>query len=147
MQSPSSCDAKAIATSVFSAGGQTASLSTPIRFTGCDKLAFAPKLALRLTGKRQTTTGKLVNTFENVPDAPVSSFNLNINGGSIGILAVTRTRKGKINLCAGRHVAEADLDGHNSRQQALDISMKTPCSKRQTKAAKRATKRAAQAKH
>jgi hypothetical protein len=78
-----------------------------------------------------------------VPDAPVSSFNLNIQGGNTGILAVTRTRQGKINLCAGRHVAEADLDGHNSRHTSLDIGMKTPCTKRQTKAARRAAKRAA----
>jgi hypothetical protein len=265
MRSPTSCKAKTIATSVSSAGGQTAGLSTPLQATGCSKLAFKPKLALALTGRKQTRTGKhpglkatvtqrsgeagiqkvevrlpkslaldpsnaqalcefadgtkddlenrcpkgsivgrakatspllkkplagnvyfvknvridpktgnqirtlpmiivalrgeidinlrgessttnsgkLVNTFDNVPDAPVSSFNLNINGGNTGILAVTRTRKGKINLCAGRHVAEADIDGHNSRSSDLDIGMKTPCSKRQTKAAKRAAKRAA----
>jgi hypothetical protein len=265
MRSPTSCKAKAIGASVSSAGDQTANLSVPLQATGCSKLGFKPKLALALTGKKQTKTGKhpglkatvtqrsgeagiqkaevrlpkslaldpsnaqalcefadgtkddlenrcpkgsivgrakatspllkkplagnvyfvkniridpktgnqirtlpmiivalrgeiainlrgessttnsgkLVNTFDNVPDAPVSSFNLNINGGSTGILAVTRTRKGKINLCAGRHIAEADIDGHNSRQSSLDISMKTPCSKRQTKAAKRAAKRAA----
>jgi hypothetical protein len=265
MRSPTSCKAKTIATSISSAGDQTANLSAPLQATGCSKLAFKPKLALQLTGKKQiktgkhpglkatvtqrsgeagiqkaevrlpkslaldpsnaqalcefadgtkddlenrcpkgsivgrakatspllkkplsgnvyfvkniridpntgnqirtlpmiivalrgeiainlrgesstTKAGKLVNTFDNVPDAPVSKFNLNINGGNTGILAVTRTRKGKINLCAGRHIAESDIDGHNSRQQALDIGMKTPCSKRQTKAAKRAAKRAA----
>jgi hypothetical protein len=262
---PTSCKAKVIGTTVSSAGGQTANLSTPFHATGCSKLGFKPKLALSLTGKKQTKTGKhpglkatvtqqpgeagiqraevrlpkslaldpsnaqalcefadgtkddlenrcpkgsivgrakatspllkgplagnvyfvknvridkktgnairtlpmiivalrgeiainlrgessttksgkLVNTFDNVPDAPVSSFNLNINGGNTGILAVTRTRNAKINLCAGRHIAEADIDGHNSRQSTLDIGMKTPCSKRQTKAAKRAAKRAA----
>jgi hypothetical protein len=265
MRSPTSCKTKTIATSVSSAGDQTAGLTTPLQATGCSKLAFKPKLALALTGKKQTRTGKhpglkatvtqrsgeagiqkaevrlpkslaldpsnaqalceftdgtkddlenrcpkgsivgrakatspllkaplsgnvyfvknvridkktgnairtlpmiivalrgeiavnlrgessttnsgkLVNTFDNVPDAPVSSFNLNIQGGNTGILAVTRTRKGKINLCAGRHIAEADIDGQNSRHNDLDITMKTPCSKRQTKAAKRAAKRAA----
>jgi hypothetical protein len=265
MRSPTSCKAKTIGTSVSSAGDQTANLTAPLQATGCSKLAFKPKLALSLTGKKQTKTGKhpglkatvtqrsgeagiqkaevrlpkslaldpsnaqalcefadgtkddldnrcpkgsivgrakatspllkkplsgnvyfvknirvdpktgnqirtlpmiivalrgeiainlrgessttnsgkLVNTFDNVPDAPVSSFNLNINGGSTGILAVTRTRKGKINLCAGRHIAEADIDGQNSRRSDLDVVMKTPCSKRQTKAAKRAAKRAA----
>jgi len=265
MRSPTSCEAKTIATSVSSAGGQTANLSAPLQATGCSKLAFKPKLKLALTGKSQirtgkhpglkatvtqrsgeagiqkaevrlpkslaldpsnaqalcefadgtkddlenrcpkgsivgrakatspllkkplagnvyfvknvridkktgnairtlpmiivalrgeiainlrgvsstTNSGKLVNTFANVPDAPVSSFNLNINGGNTGILAVTRTRQGKINLCAGRHIAEADIDGHNGRRNDLDISMKTPCSKKQTKAAKRSAKRAA----
>jgi hypothetical protein len=262
---PTSCKPKTIGTSVSSAGGQTANLSTPFQVRGCSKLGFKPKFAFSLTGRKQTKTGKhpglkakvtqqpgeagiqkaevrlpkslaldpdnaqalcefadgtkddlenrcpkgsivgrakatspllkkplsgnvyfvkniridpktgnqirtlpmiivalrgeiainlrgessttnsgkLVNTFASVPDAPVSSFNLNINGGNTGILAVTRTRKGKINLCAGRHIAEADIDGHNSRQSALDIGMKTPCSKRQTKAARRAAKRAA----
>jgi hypothetical protein len=265
MRSPTSCKAKTISTSVSSAGGQTAGLTTPLQATGCSKLAFKPKLKLALTGKKQiktgkhpglkatvtqrsgeagiqkaevrlpkslaldpsnaqalcefadgtkddlekrcpkgsivgrakatspllkkplagnvyfvknirvdpktgnqirtlpmiivalrgeiainlrgesstTNDGKLVNTFDNVPDAPVSSFNLNIQGGNTGILAVTRTRRGKINLCAGRHTAEADIDGHNSRRSDLDIGMKMPCSKRQTKAAKRAAKRAA----
>lgn len=265
MRSPTSCKAKTIATSVSSAGGKTANLSAPLQATGCSKLAFKPKLALALTGKRQTKTGKhpgvkatvtqrsgeagiekavvrlpkslaldpdnaqalcefadgtkddlekrcpkgsivgrakamspllkkplagnvyfvknvrkdpktgnairtlpmlvvalrgeiavnlkgessttkdglLVNTFANVPDAPISKFNLNVQGGSNGILAVTRTKKARINLCAGRHVAEADIDGHNSRSYDRDIRMKTPCSKRQTTAAKRAAKRAA----
>ena len=107
-------------------------------------VALRGEIDINLRGESSTTnSGKLVNTFANVPDAPVSQFNLNINGGNTGILAVTRTRQGKINLCAGRHTAEADIDGHNSRQQALDIGMKTPCSKKQTKAAKRAAKRAA----
>ncbi len=57
MQSPSSCDPLNVSTSVFSAGGQTASLNTPLRFTGCERLPFAPKLQLSLTGKKQTRDG------------------------------------------------------------------------------------------
>ncbi len=57
MRSPSSCDPESVATSVFSTGGQTANLATPIRFTGCDKLPFAPKLALKLTNPKETKVG------------------------------------------------------------------------------------------
>ncbi len=57
MRSPSSCDPLNVATSVFSAGGQTASLNSPIRFTGCDKLPFAPKLQLKLTGAKEAKVG------------------------------------------------------------------------------------------
>lgn len=57
MRSPSSCDPKAIATNVLSAGGQTASLSTPLQFTGCAKLPFAPKLAFKLTGAKEAKVG------------------------------------------------------------------------------------------
>jgi hypothetical protein len=57
MQSPSSCDAKTITTNVFSAGGQTAGLITPIQFTGCEKLPFGPRLALKLTGAKEAKVG------------------------------------------------------------------------------------------
>jgi hypothetical protein len=111
-------------------------------------VALRGEIAINLKGESDTTKdGKLVNTFDNVPDAPVSQFNLNINGGSSGILAVTRTRRSLINLCAGRHVAEADMDGQNGRRHDTNIRMGTPCSKKQTKKAKRAAKRAAKARN
>ncbi len=64
-------------------------------------VALRGEIAINLKGEASTTkSGRLVSTFSNVPDAPISAFNLNIAGGSNGILAVTRTRKSKINLCA-----------------------------------------------
>ena len=109
-------------------------------------VALRGEIAVNLVGESSTTrSGKLVNTFDEVPDAPVSRFNLNIRGGSNGILAVTRTRRSNINLCAkpNSHVAEADMDGQNGRRHDFNVRMKTPCSKRQTRAAKRNAKRAA----
>ncbi|HYI81110.1 MAG TPA: hypothetical protein VEW67_09645 [Thermoleophilaceae bacterium] len=107
-------------------------------------VALRGEIAINLKGESSTTkSGKLVNTFASVPDAPISRFNLNINGGKTGIIAVTRTRRAKINLCTGRHIAENDMDGHNGRQHDTDVRMKTPCTKKQTKAAKRHAKRAA----
>jgi hypothetical protein len=107
-------------------------------------VALRGEISINLRGESDTTrAGKLVNTFNNVPDAPVSQFNLNIKGGNTGIIAVTRTRRSLINICAGRHTAEADMNGHNGRQHDRDIRMKTPCTKKQTKAAKRQAKRAA----
>jgi hypothetical protein len=94
-------------------------------------VALRGEIAINLKGESSTTnSGKLVNTFASVPDAPINQFNLNINGGKTGILAVTRTRKAKINLCAGRHVAEADMDGQNGRRFDRDVRMKTPCTKK-----------------
>jgi hypothetical protein len=107
-------------------------------------VALRGEVAINLKGESSTTkAGRLVNTFANVPDAPISQFNLNINGGQNGILAVTRTRKAKINLCTGRHTAETDMDAQNGRRHDFDVRMKTPCTKKQTKAAKRQAKRAA----
>ncbi len=107
-------------------------------------VALRGEVAINLKGESSTTkSGKLVNTFANVPDAPISQFNLNIAGGQNGILAVTRTRKAKINLCTGRHTAETDMDAQNGRRHDFDVRMKTPCTKKQTKAAKLRAKRAA----
>ncbi|HEX2095973.1 MAG TPA: hypothetical protein VHF50_01225, partial [Solirubrobacterales bacterium] len=87
-----------------------------------------------------TKTGKLVNTFDQVPDAPITRFDLNIKGGSKGILAVTRTRRAKIDICtAGRQIAETDMNGQNGKRFDRNIRIKTPCSKRpkKTKAQRR----------
>jgi hypothetical protein len=101
-------------------------------------VALRGEIPVNLVGESSTTrSGKLVNTFDEVPDAPVSRFNLNIRGGSNGILAVTRTRRSNINLCAKprSHVAEADMDGQNGRRHDFNVRMKTPCRKRRQTAA------------
>mgnify|MGYP003575049315 CR=1 FL=1 len=96
------------------------------------------EIAVNLVGESNVDKGKLVNTFDEVPDAPITRFNLNIKGGKNGILAVTRTRRSLINLCAsGRQVAEADMDGQNGRRHDRDIAMRKPCAKKQRRAAKR----------
>jgi hypothetical protein len=93
-------------------------------------VALRGEIAINLKGESSTTKGgKLVNTFNDVPDAPISQFNLNIAGGKNGILAVTRTRKSKINVCASRQLAEADIDGHNRRTHDFNTRIKTPCAK------------------
>jgi hypothetical protein len=110
-------------------------------------VALRGEIAVNLVGESSTTkAGKLVNTFAAVPDAPISQFNLNINGGENGILAVTRTRKGRINLCrkgTGKQIAEADMDGQNGRRHDFDVTMKTPCPK--AKKGKKTSKRKAAA--
>jgi hypothetical protein len=107
-------------------------------------VALRGEIAVNLIGESSTTkSGKLVNTFDEVPDAPVSRFNLNIKGGRNGILAVTRTRRSRINLCAKprSHVAIADFDAHNGKRLDRDIRMRTPCRKRRPSPAKVCRKR------
>jgi hypothetical protein len=96
MRSPSSCDPLTITTNVFSAAGQTASLSTPIRFTGCDKLAFAPKLALKLTGAKEAKVGGHPGIEALVTQQP----------GEAGIKAVTVTLP--LSLALDPNNAESD---------------------------------------
>ncbi len=94
-------------------------------------VALRGEIAVNLRGVSSTTkSGRLVNTFDDVPDAPISQFNLNIKGGGNGILTVTRTRKARINLCNGRHVANADIDGQNGRRHDINVRMNTRCKRR-----------------
>jgi hypothetical protein len=90
-----------------------------------------PKLVIPLVGEngvRITLTGTsnveddhLVTTFDNIPDAPVSSFALNISGGKHGILTVSDA-----DICAATQVANQGVEGQNVKQQNVDISIKTP---------------------
>jgi len=70
-----------------------------------------------------------VTTFAAVPDAPVSKFAMNINGGKKGILVVTRTRKAKIDLCSAKQVADVETDGQNGKRADFATTVKTPCAK------------------
>jgi hypothetical protein len=65
---------------------------------------------------------KLVTTFDTLPDAPFSSFDLQINGGKHGILAVSGT-----NVCAGTQIANADYTGQNGKVFSDGVTMGTPC--------------------
>jgi hypothetical protein len=126
-----------------------ASTGNEIRTLPMIVVALRGEIAVNLKGESSTTkNGRLVNTFASVPDAPISEFDLNIAGGSNGILAVTRTRKAKINICAKpkSHVAATEFDGQNGKVNDRDVRLKTPCTAAQTRAAKRAAKRKAQAK-
>jgi hypothetical protein len=114
MQSPSSCDPLAITTNVFSAAGQTAGLNTPMRFTGCDKLPFAPKLALKLTGAKEAKVGGHPGIEALVTQQP----------GEAGIKAVTVTLP--LSLALDPDNAESDslceyLDGLKDQCPAKSV--------------------------
>jgi hypothetical protein len=69
-------------------------------------VALRGEIAVNLVGESDVKKGKLVNTFDNIPDAPISQFNMNIRGGKNGILAVTGSRRSTFNLCRmGRQIA------------------------------------------
>jgi hypothetical protein len=58
MRTPTSCGALTIGATLTSVASLTASPTTPFQATGCDKLAFAPKTKIALTGATQTGDGK-----------------------------------------------------------------------------------------
>ncbi|HEV7493153.1 MAG TPA: hypothetical protein VGO10_05195 [Baekduia sp.] len=92
-----------------------------------------PKLVVPLVGEnglRLTLTGTsavpdnkhLVTTFEAIPDAPVSRFELKVDGGKHGILAVSDA-----DVCKATQIARQQVDGQNGKQADADIMMGTPC--------------------
>jgi hypothetical protein len=64
---------------------------------------------------------RLVNTFASVPDAPISRFELNIDGGAHGILVLNT------DICRAKQVAEDVFDGQNGKRAAGNVAMTTPC--------------------
>jgi hypothetical protein len=112
-----------------------------IRTTPSLLVKLRGEVDIDLHGRTTVKAGRLVTTFGQVPDAPVTRFDLKINGGKKGILVITRTRKAKINLCAkpNSHRAAIALNGHNGKRANYPTTVKTPCAKK--KANKRANKK------
>jgi hypothetical protein len=114
----------------------------PIRTLPMIVVALRGEIAINVRGEsRVTRRGRLVSIFRNLPDAPLSRFNLNIAGGRNGILVVTDSIRGPLNICRKRQIARVDTDAHNGRRHDLDITAKTPCKKRKSVKRKRNKRR------
>jgi hypothetical protein len=101
-------------------------------------VALRGAIDINLKGTSSVKGGRLVNTFATVPDAPVSKFNLNLKGGSNGILTVTGSASGPLSLCQGAQTTNVKMNGHNGKTRTFATKLKTPCAKKKTnKKAKR----------
>ncbi len=90
-----------------------------------------------LVGHVDSVKGRLRNTFEAAPDAPVSSFVLEMKGGSKGLFV------NSTNLCKGTHKAEANFTGQNGKVYDTKPALKVNCAGKAKKhKAKRAKRRA-----
>jgi hypothetical protein len=95
------------------------------------RIRTLPSLLAKLSGEvrinvRGTTAVEgrnLVSTFDRVPDAPVSRFDMRLKGGAGGVLAVSARR----GICDRRQVSKAQLTGHNAKLAALRVTMRKPC--------------------
>ena len=75
---------------------------------------------LTLTGTSAVERNQLVTTFDNIPDASVSSFKLNINGGKGGILVVSSA-----DICKSTQIADQQIDGQNGKAADADVVIQT----------------------
>ncbi len=80
-----------------------------------------------LDGRIDSLHGQIRNTFEAVPDAPVSSFTLEMQGGRKGLLI------NSTNLCRGTHRAIVDFTGHNGKLHDFTPAVGAKCAKHHRK--------------
>jgi hypothetical protein len=81
------------------------------------------QVRLNLRGTTDVERRRLVSSFEAVPDAPVSRFDLRLRGARGGILAISARR----GICHGRQVSRAELGGQNGKAATQRVRMRRPC--------------------
>jgi hypothetical protein len=80
------------------------------------------KIDLRANSQVDDDDGRLVTTFENVPDVPISSFALNLTGGRHGILVVSG-----VNACAKAQYADNVFTGQSGKRYISRTGVAAAC--------------------
>jgi hypothetical protein len=81
------------------------------------------EVEIHLRARTDVERGRLVSTFESIPDAPISRFDLALRGGRGGVLVVTTNR----DLCSGVQRAGLRIDGHSGKRLERTLRFETPC--------------------
>jgi hypothetical protein len=76
-----------------------------------------------LAGKVDSVNGGTRNTFQAVPDAPVTKFTLSLPAGKKGLL------QNSTDICKGSHKATADFTAHNGKTIRLKPELAAKCPK------------------
>ena len=85
------------------------------------------RINANLVGRIDSVNGGIRNTFEFVPDVPVSSANFSFFGGSKGLLVNSR------DICKAPAKATAKFTGQNGDQLTLHPPLKSACAKAKKK--------------
>jgi hypothetical protein len=84
--------------------------------------ALNGEISVALDGRVDTSkAGGIRNTFEVIPDAPVSEFTLSLDGGSKGLLI------NSTDLCAKPNFANVRFAGQNGKVEELHPLMQVSC--------------------
>jgi hypothetical protein len=86
-------------------------------------------IEIALAGRTDAVKGALRNTFEAVPDAPVTKFHLELFGGHKGLIILSS------GLCAHPN-ASVQLDGQNGKTYDTNPVVKTSCPRKHKKQSK-----------
>jgi hypothetical protein len=93
--------------------------------------ALNGQIQIALAGRIDSVNGGGIrNTFEVVPDAPVSRFVLQMQGGTKGLLV------NSTNICHGIHKATVLLDGQNGKTHDTEPVVRARCARAHRKAGK-----------
>jgi hypothetical protein len=87
----------------------------------------AQPIEVDLNGRIDSVRGGIRNTFDVVPDAPVTEFRLTMQGGKKGLLV------NSTNLCASTNRATAKFTAHNGKVATLRPVMRSACGKAASK--------------
>lgn len=102
----------------FNSAGQ------PIRTLPTLLVKLKGEVEIWLRGKTSVDEkGRLVSTFDTVPDAPVKTFTLRMNGGNHGILVVTHNK----DVCKTLGKTFVRTDGQNGKADDFSLKIQTPC--------------------
>ncbi len=95
--------------------------------------ALDGQVSVELAGRTDTVKGRIRNTFDMVPDVPVTKFVLTIRGGKKkGLLVNSRS------LCARKWFSKIDLTGHNGKRMLKKKSrLQVKCKKKGKRGNKR----------
>ncbi len=86
-------------------------------------IALRGQIDFNLVGRVDSIKGGIRNTFDFVPDAPVESFTLTMQGGKKGLLINSR------NLCKKTYRATAKFNAQNGRRVTIRPEMQNSCGK------------------
>ncbi|HSS41943.1 MAG TPA: hypothetical protein VLK37_05250 [Solirubrobacterales bacterium] len=79
------------------------------------------KVDINLVGRIDSQNGGIRSTFEGVPDAQVSKFILEMQGGKKGLIV------NSTNICKGEHRALANFKGQNGKRHEFKPVVKNQC--------------------
>lgn len=95
--------------------------------------ALRGQVDIELAGRIDTDRkGRIRNTFDVVPDVPVSKFMLVVRGGKSGRGLLVNSR----NVCAHKYKAIARFKAQNGKKANMRPKLRAPCKKKKGKAGK-----------
>jgi hypothetical protein len=86
-------------------------------------LALHGLIDVDAVGRIDSVNGGIRNTFDFVPDAPISKVVVDFPGGKKSLL------ENSTNVCSGNHRAVVKMEGHNGRLHNFSTPLKASCGK------------------